>query len=199
MQPHETGQNSIACVLAKWAEMRPQSHTRASKISGLCGQGAAAEGTVTTCQIVGWMDVRLWEAAGFGSAASPPVKPISLCMCCVSEWPFAVKPFNTSSDIHQSPLAWKCLGQDVSSSRTILFLKLVCSAPHSQWPFPVKEKCLKPLQLMCGYFPLRPMCCFSSKALEAADGQTGRSFPFGCVAYIGSAFRACYPSKGAIP
>lgn len=82
IQPHETGQNSIACVLAKWAEMRPQSHTRASKISGLCGQGAAAEGTVTTCQIVGWMDVRLWEAAGFGSATSPPVKPIGLCMCC---------------------------------------------------------------------------------------------------------------------
>lgn len=81
MQAHKTGQNSIACVLAKWAEMRPQSHSRAPKISGLCGQGAAAEGTVTTCQIVGWLGVRLWEAGGFGSATSPPVKPVSLCMC----------------------------------------------------------------------------------------------------------------------
>lgn len=81
MQAHKTGQNSTVCVLARLTEMRSQSHSTAPKISGLCGQGAAAEGTVTTCQIVGWLDVRLWEAVGFGSAMSPPVKPVSLCTC----------------------------------------------------------------------------------------------------------------------
>lgn len=105
----------------------------------------------------------------------------------------------TSSDIHQSPLAWKCLGQKVGSSRTSLFPKLVCSAPQSQSPSPGKERCLKPPQLMFGYFPLRQTCCGSSKALEAAAGQVVKSFPFGCVAFIGSAFRACCPSKGAVP
>lgn len=44
-------------------------------------KGAAAEGTVTTRQTFGWLDVRLWEAVGFGSATSPPVKPVSLGVC----------------------------------------------------------------------------------------------------------------------
>lgn len=91
MQAHKTAQNSIACVLAKWTETRPQSHSRAPKMSVLCGQGAAAEGTVTTCQTVGWLDGSLWEAAVFGSSTSPPVKPISLCVCCGVKGAFCSK------------------------------------------------------------------------------------------------------------
>lgn len=137
---------------------------------------------MATCQIVGWLDVGLWEAAGFGRATSPPVKPVSLCMCGGVKVAICGKTLQDQLR-HSSESSGLEVSWSESSSRAFLLLKLVCSAPRSQCPFPVKERGLRPLQLLCGYFPLRPTCWGSSKALEAAAGQAVKSFPFG---YIGS-------------